>query len=275
MNLLEAHQNKIDINAVRASWEQRAKSAVRLRELFADANAVTLLAQEIAVYLNEFFEHFAMDVSGSVIDRASSYLVEQLASSTKIFIQSRYAQELLAAFDRTLDAESISQFKKSISDLKTQPDQQWALASTWLNAVVQKQELGQLQRYIPEAAGNLISAIKLDTSSSKLELEVSDLLGEHITIESQTLAFSVDEYLQKMHHHHTVTLPEYDDYLELRSQVMRTERSTLKLESFKAKPLSSFVRNRLVNESYLPLICLLYTSPSPGDRQKSRMPSSD
>jgi len=35
---------------------------------------------------------------------------------------------------------------------------------------------------------------------------------------------------------------------------MKQERSQLKLDSFKAKPLSSFVRNRLVNESYLPLI---------------------
>jgi len=35
---------------------------------------------------------------------------------------------------------------------------------------------------------------------------------------------------------------------------MKRERGQLKLESFKAKPLSSFVRNRLVNESYLPLI---------------------
>jgi len=35
---------------------------------------------------------------------------------------------------------------------------------------------------------------------------------------------------------------------------MKDERAKLKLGSFKARPLSSFVRNRLVNESYLPLI---------------------
>ena len=57
-----------------------------------------------------------------------------------------------------------------------------------------------------------------------------------------------------MEHHQRVTLAEYRHYLTLRSSVMKSERATLKLDSFKAKPLSSFVRNRLVNESYLPLI---------------------
>jgi len=256
MDLLEA---KLDANgaapqAFKTSWEQRAKSAIRLRELFADANAVGLLASEISGQLTKFVEAYSIDVEANVIARSGNYLLEQLAVNTKSFAQSRYAQELLAAFERTLDAESLSQFKKSLTDLKSQPDQQWALATTWLKAVIKKQSLDSMQRYVPEAAGALISGIKADPSSAKLELKVVDLLGEHISIESQTLSFSTDEYLQKMHYHHTVTVPEYHHYLDLRTQVMRTERSKLKLESFKAKPLSSFVRNRLVNESYLPLI---------------------
>ena len=240
--------------SLKNSWEQRAKSALRLRELFADANAVELLAQEISVGLNSFIEQYSIDVESISTHRCASYLVEQIGNNRNNFAQSKYANELLASFERTLDAESLSQFRKSLSELKSQPDQQWALANTWLSAVVHKQSLHDLQRYIPEAAGNLISALKLNTSNTKLELQVNELLGEHIKIESQSLAFSADEYLQRMHYHHTVTVPEYHHYLDLRSSVMRSERGKLKLESFKAKPLSSFVRNRLVNESYLPLI---------------------
>ena len=40
----------------------------------------------------------------------------------------------------------------------------------------------------------------------------------------------------------------------MRQTIIEEERDVLGLESFKPKPLSSFVRNRLINESYLPLI---------------------
>jgi hypothetical protein len=40
----------------------------------------------------------------------------------------------------------------------------------------------------------------------------------------------------------------------MRQAIIEEERDLLGLESFKPKPLSSFVRNRLINESYLPLI---------------------
>jgi len=240
--------------AVQSSWEQRAKSAIRLRELFADASALQLLSKEIAQDLKRFLEQFSIDSDPSTLTRSAGYLVEQLAQNCNVFAQSKYAQELVTAFERTLDSDSLTQFKDSLANLKSKPDQQWALADTWLSAVVQKQALDALSRYIPEAAGNLISGIKTETSRAKLELEVTGLLGEHERIESQSLSFSTDEYLQRMHHHHTATVPEYHHYLDLRTSVMRSERSKLKLESFKAKPLSSFVRNRLVNESYLPLI---------------------
>jgi len=248
------NNDKEQIRITKSNWQQRAKSALRLRELFADTNALALLSNEIAHNLNIFLEHYHTEFDANVVLRSASYLAEQLADNSENFTQSKYAQELLSAFENTLDSESLDQFKSSLKNLAGHPNQQWALANTWLNAVAQKQGLDALTRYIPEAAGNLISNMKGNASNAKLELKVTDLLGEHSSIESQSLSFSTDEYLQRMHHHHTVTVPQYHHYLELRTTVMRTERSKLKLESFKAKPLSSFVRNRLVNESYLPLI---------------------
>jgi hypothetical protein len=57
-----------------------------------------------------------------------------------------------------------------------------------------------------------------------------------------------------MEQHRDVVVPAYHHYLKIRQQVITKERDALRLEEFKARPLSSFVRNRLINESYLPLI---------------------
>lgn len=244
---------------LQADWSQRAVSSRVLRDLFTDDQAMRLLANEVHQVLLGFLDVFPIPGMAASSHRAADYLVEHLAQNTEPFIQSRYAHDLLAHFERTLNKESRQLFKDSLNRLASKPDQAWSSAHAWLSAVTNSlldahPEVMSMQRYIPEVVGQLISGANTTESTAKLELLVTGLLGEHSKIEQQSLAFSLDEYLQNMERHQRETLPAYRDYLTLRSQVMKTERSKLKLESFKAKPLSSFVRNRLVNESYLPLI---------------------
>ncbi|RBP51016.1 DNA repair ATPase [Arenicella xantha] len=248
-----------DAKELQADWSQRAISSRVLRELFTDDQALRLLAVEIHNAIERFLATFPIPNMASSSYRAAEYLVEHLAEHSGKFIQSRYARDLQAHFDRSLNSESSKLFRESIKRLAHKPDQAWSSAHAWLTAVSNSMrdshpEVLTMQRYIPEVIGQLITGVDTAASSAKLELEVEGLLGEHNKISQQTLSFSLDEYLQRMEHHQRVTLPAYRDYLTLRSDVMKSERNKLKLESFKAKPLSSFVRNRLVNESYLPLI---------------------
>ncbi len=236
------------------NWQQRAISATALSKLFADNKAEDLLAIEISESIEQFTKDHPINAQANRIKRAAEYLVQQLSRDSKQFVQSRYARDLVADFNRALDTEARDQFNSSLDALKSQPDQQWALAHAWLEAAVYRKELTDLERYIPEAAANLIGGLELVANDAKLELSIENLLGEHPMIEQQTLSLSLDEYWLRMQYHEQITLPEYHHYLTLRSETMKHERNQLKLESFKAKPLSSFVRNRLVNESYLPLI---------------------
>ncbi|WP_296175328.1 DNA repair ATPase [Psychrobacter sp. UBA2769] len=91
-------------------------------------------------------------------------------------------------------------------------------------------------------------------SKVSLEIQVNNLLGEHERIHQQTLTFAVDDFLSRLHHHDIQVIPAYKRYLALRSEILNTSKETLRLDEFMPRPLSSFVRNRLINESYLPLI---------------------
>ncbi|MEK6200433.1 MAG: ATP-binding protein, partial [Psychrobacter sp.] len=73
-------------------------------------------------------------------------------------------------------------------------------------------------------------------------------------IHQQTLTFAVDDFLNRLHHHDTQVIPAYRRYLAMRSEILHESKETLRLDEFMPRPLSSFVRNRLINESYLPLI---------------------
>ncbi|OXL23375.1 DNA repair ATPase [Psychrobacter sp. DAB_AL32B] len=101
---------------------------------------------------------------------------------------------------------------------------------------------------------NQVASFERSTGKVSLESQVKHLLGEHQRIQHQTLTFAVDDFLSRLHHHDTQVIPAYRRYLALRSEILRDAKEALRLDEFMPRPLSSFVRNRLINESYLPLI---------------------
>ena len=101
---------------------------------------------------------------------------------------------------------------------------------------------------------NQAQSFERSTGKVSLEIQVEHLLGEHERIHQQTLRFAVDDFLSRLHYHDVQVIPAYKRYLSLRSEILSEAKETLRLNEFMARPLSSFVRNRLINESYLPLI---------------------
>ena len=101
---------------------------------------------------------------------------------------------------------------------------------------------------------NQVQSFERSTGKVSLEIQVNNLLGEHARIHQQTLSFAVDDFLNRLHHHDTQVIPAYRRYLAMRSEILHESKETLRLDEFMPRPLSSFVRNRLINESYLPLI---------------------
>ncbi len=101
---------------------------------------------------------------------------------------------------------------------------------------------------------NQVQSFERSTGKMSLEIQVNNLLGEHTRIHQQTLRFAVDDFLNRLHHHDTQVIPAYRRYLAMRSEILHESKETLRLDEFMPRPLSSFVRNRLINESYLPLI---------------------
>ncbi|WP_201538102.1 DNA repair ATPase [Psychrobacter immobilis] len=101
---------------------------------------------------------------------------------------------------------------------------------------------------------NQVQSFERSTGKVSLEIKVNSLLGEHKRIHQQTLTFAVDDFLNRLHHHDTQVIPAYKRYLAMRSGILSDAKESLRLDEFMPRPLSSFVRNRLINESYLPLI---------------------
>jgi len=253
---INSAKNSVHYELSQETWPERAQSALQMQSIFASNNAIDLLVDEINHALTQFIDKNPLPVTSLDIRRAADYLVAELGREHIEFIGSKYAAELVAELKRSLDDRTWRRYQLSLDKLIGWPAERWDLTHAWLDALTSEKELHQLKHYIPEA----IALINADERLSRrfieadLELVVDGLLGEHRSIENRTLSFSLDEYLLRIEHHKYNVIPAYKHYLTLRQTIADQEKDILRLEEFKAKPLSSFVRNRLINEAYLPII---------------------
>jgi len=241
------------------SLHTRARSASRLQNLFNDASAMKLLEQEVQELFDAWLGTREFNSgSGSSDDQGGTlsvaYLAQELGHDDIRFVRSRQAASLERQLEETLHADVLKELRTALKELAGTPDRQWNLACAWLQATFAGDAASR--RYVPEAAAALITGDKIHVREADVDVEtqVGNLFGEHPRIENASLSLTLDEFLSRLDHHCSYVASGYAEYLALRHDIAQEAREALRLDEFKAKPLSSFVRNRLINESYLPLI---------------------
>ncbi|RMH91147.1 AAA family ATPase [Lysobacter pythonis] len=237
-------------------WRERIVNAAAMRRLFGRDDgfneAIDQLAGEIAAFLDD---HGIEHQTGST-RQSAGWLADELADGETHLGFSRQSEQLARALTARLDnAGSLAAFRQSLATLEN-PGERWRLMLHWLNALAAQDEHATLARFAPEAA-----ALKLIGESvphrihdAALEAEIDGLLGEHPRIGEGRLRLSIDEFRQRLGHHREAFVPAFHRYQKLRQQVIADQRERLRLSEYQARPLTSFVRNRLINDIYLPII---------------------
>jgi hypothetical protein len=78
--------------------------------------------------------------------------------------------------------------------------------------------------------------------------------GAHPRIDGARYSFDYLEFQARLAHFEQVDVPRFQQFVTRRQDLLQRERDRLRLESFQARVLSSFVRNQLIDDVYLPLI---------------------
>ncbi|MBJ9972916.1 DNA repair ATPase [Providencia rettgeri] len=240
-----------------ALWPERARTAMNIHQLFHNDNALLDLQAEIEAGISLFLQDNPIQCQAYEQTQAAEYLSFALARTPIELVYSKYARELVLALQSRLEeAHMWGDFNRSQQNLGARYAQRWSLVQNWLQGLCSTPEFSHLVPYIPGAIAIIIldKAASARFSEADLYFKVNGLLGEHATIENQTLSLSLDNYFSRMRGQRKRFIPEFRQYQALRQQIVTEERSRLKLHEYKAKPLSSFVRNKLINDVYLPII---------------------
>jgi hypothetical protein len=251
------HNNKK--NDIAKLWPERAKTCMDIQALFGYDEGVINLQAEIAIELVEYFKANPIAHEQHHIKQASEYLCYVVAQMPQQFIFSKYSQQLFDGLKNQLEQSHMwSDFNQSQNHLNERLADRWNLIESWLKGLCTLPQYAKLKNYIPEAIVLCIldkqSSLTKTISEVELEVSVTDLLGEHRTINQGVLNINLDDFFSRMRHQYKIVIPQFQHYQSLRQEILANQREALHLEEFKAKPLSSFVRNKLINQVYLPII---------------------
>ena len=239
-------------------WELTARSLSRLGGLFGAAGGSSRLQATVQAVVESFVLEHHLSHEPGIPELAAHYLVEQLASEPVSFVLDQRAKALVDDFTAALErAGQRRELEEALARLEDDLGQRFALARSWIAGFVNHSaDRVADERYIDEAAASVLSASRVaqHVSSAATAATVQGLLGQHPRIEGRTLALRLDEFLFRLHNFRERSVPHYQAYREARHRVLETERAELRLEEFTPKPLSSFVRNRLIDDVYLPII---------------------
>jgi MoxR-like ATPase len=246
-------------------WESHAKSAKILETTLHTKRGYYQLSQELEVNIREFCQQHQLPFDSDAQAQSASYLSLELGSQDD-FVLSIAAKSLEEKFKKALAKAGHKQDFNAALQRFSQQDgtmqgsglkQQWSLTCTWLEALLDEVETEDSARHcLAEAAAYVLTQDKIRRFNSdvKLSVDLTGLLAEHPRITEGKLCLSLDEFNQRVGYFAGYHVSRFSLYQKLRHETMISAKDALQLDSFAAKPLSSFVRNKLIDEVYLHII---------------------
>ncbi|AYA36069.1 AAA family ATPase [Hymenobacter oligotrophus] len=195
---------------------------------------------------------------GGLVEGRGSMVVEQYQPRATPFTTSAEAADLHDAFLKQLkERRATDTFEASVAALGQQPTAQYQLVRQWLQAFLKQANHTAWVEYGDEAAALLVtrSYNPAQVVRTPLTEVLPGLRGTHPRIqEDHSYALNFPHFRRRLHHYVQHTQPQFERFAELKKQLLAQAADTMRLDDFRPRVLTSFVRNRLIDQVYLPLI---------------------
>ncbi len=255
---------------LRAAGDERDRLAGRLRSfgmarnLFDGRDRQERYIAELA----EAVAGFAADTGlfpEADAPRAGEYLFFELArrgmspadEKRTGFVVSREAETLATGFTRRLSARRIDDaFAEARAGQAPDGAAEFELVRDWVRGYAEGRGEPELLDVIDEAAVMCFAddAGKLDVVDVPMSVTLDGMVGDHPIIENGVYRLRYLPFMERLTRHETGTVPRFNEYQDLKRRLTATKREEMRLDELKPRILSAFVRNRLINRVYLPLI---------------------
>ncbi|MFB0980558.1 MAG: DNA repair ATPase [Alteromonadaceae bacterium] len=225
-----------------------------MEETFGDNQLRQQLIKELATLLDTFLESqpwLQCDTSLS-----ATYLLQELALAEQKFVIKESSAELTSQLKSQLKHKSLEKkIGGALSGCSTL-EQKYQLYLAWLQSFSTHQEMNIHQDVLAEASTFMLMEEQCEfyTSLADTECVVDGLLGQHGQITDRKININYQEFITRLRQFKNEHEPAFKGFHAKKQNVLEEQRKRLRLEEFKPNALSSFVRNKLINDVYFPII---------------------
>ncbi|MFT2010866.1 DNA repair ATPase [Pontibacter sp. 13R65] len=231
------------------------KGVGAILQVFPDTHEFDAIKEELRAEVATFQQETGLCTDARA-EEAGDYLFYELTRGNQFIIDHQSA-ELYASFKHYLAEHKVTAaFEASVKALADNPVQRFELIQHWLKAFITHAGLHNKSTYITEAAVLLFtnSYHQQQVVHTVLEAKLRPMLGTHPLLEQQTYELQYYSFVEKMRQYTTTTAKAFVEFTDLKKQLSHRFEEELRLQEFKPRVLSSFVRNKLIDQVYLPLI---------------------
>lgn len=185
-------------------------------------------------------------------EEVAAYLFAQLQLGPG-FVVSGAAADAVKHLRSELTAKRVSDvFDQSMTEFERVTARQ-SFALDWLGGL----ELGDFSGDIlAEAAAHLARGgfEQREVKRVEMTVEVTALRGHHARISSGRMLLNYNDLRDRVGHFRETVLPLFEQFQASKKALVNRKREELKLDELKPEVMSAFVRNRLLDEVFLPVI---------------------
>ncbi|CAM4086571.1 DNA repair ATPase [Flavobacterium antarcticum] len=239
----------------REHLNQKIKSAGEVLDIFPNSTEfdyiLVELEKEAISFLekSEFTKKWKFDAH-----KITKYLFQELVQDDT-FVTSLKAKQLAEEFQKALESkETYLKFKQGI-EKAAGFEAKLQLAMQWVSSYLSDSKNTNDFEYAFEVVAMLLfpHESKENIISIQADAIITGLSGSHPTISDGVMQFNYHHFVETLENYFNIDVPAFEHFRTERHQLTIQLKDSLRLHEFEPKVLTSFVRNKLIDQVYLPL----------------------
>lgn len=235
--------------------EHRLKGAGYILKVFPETREFGHIIKDLGERMAAFCETTGL-FPVEIAQEAGEYLFHEISRADQ-FVVSPTAYEIVRKFSDFLTSKRLkTTYSDSLKNLKGNAVECFELVRNWINAFAHQEKVAEIEDYLEECTVLLYFEDLATThvQNTPVKVIVEGLSGDHEVIQEGKYALDYNHFLHKLRNYTNSVVPQFNQYNELKKELTEDFRQELRLDEFKPRVLTSFVRNKLLDEVYLPLI---------------------
>lgn len=241
-----------------AAWKETITNELNgvgaLLKIFPESSEFNYIIAEIQTKIAAFCEQSNL-FSLLFAHEAGNYLFHEIIADEHVVI-SKEASVCYRDFNAYLTKEKVSRvFKESLAAVHEE-HRKFSLILNWLKAFNSHVSAINFGDALEECAFLILSETFTPISVIDIELSINvkGMKGSHAVLKNGEYLLNFNAFMHRLKNFTLINVAQFRKYEHLKKELIVDFEQHLRLDEFKPRVLSSFVRNKLINDVYLPII---------------------